>query len=459
MKKSLFTFSVLQKAALVGGMLVFPWCLARAADAYFDVNGATLGSGVTASGSYTWDSNWSSSADGDVATGSWTGGDDAIFSAGTNSVGYTVTLSFGTFTVNSLTLKDSGSIALNHPGVSPYSIITLTSGEIDVASGGILTISPRLSGSNGLIKTGAGSVSFAGLAANYTGDTQVNAGTASFSSGRTSVNSRIVLAGTGIFRNYSGDNTVAGISGVSGDSIIENGAGGPSVLTISRATDDQSYAGKIRNGGAGTLGITKAGAYTQTLSGTLFHTGVTTVSAGTLLINGDASAATGAVSVASGATLGGTGTIGGATTLAAGGYLAAGDGGVGTLTFSDALDISAVNDDGNLKFELGAIAASDQIVSDSLAIGSGNLGFDDFSFSTVAGFGTGIYTLFSSSSLIGSLDASNLTGLIGGYDASLSISGNDVLLNVIPEANTSALLLLAGLGLLGRRKRERIFAR
>ena len=81
--------------------------------------------------------------------------------------------------------------------------------------------------------------------------------------------------------------------------------------------------------GSGTL--TQLGPGTLTLTGANTYTGATTVTAGTLLINGTQTAATGAVSVAAGATLGGTGTTGGVVTVADGGHLSPGAG-PGTLT-------------------------------------------------------------------------------------------------------------------------------
>jgi autotransporter-associated beta strand protein len=63
-------------------------------------------------------------------------------------------------------------------------------------------------------------------------------------------------------------------------------------------------------------GLRKTGAGTLTLRGENTYAGPTTVTAGTLLIEGNQTAATGAVRVAAGATLGGSGTVGGATTIA-----------------------------------------------------------------------------------------------------------------------------------------------
>jgi autotransporter-associated beta strand protein len=87
---------------------------------------------------------------------------------------------------------------------------------------------------------------------------------------------------------------------------------------------------------AGTNGMSKAGTGTLTLSGNNTYTGATVITAGTLLVNGDQSAATGAVSVAANATLGGNGTVGGATTFTGASIHAPGSaaGMTGTQTFS-----------------------------------------------------------------------------------------------------------------------------
>ncbi|MCT4706430.1 autotransporter-associated beta strand repeat-containing protein [Enterobacteriaceae bacterium H16N7] len=81
-------------------------------------------------------------------------------------------------------------------------------------------------------------------------------------------------------------------------------------------------------------GLTKTGTGTLTLTANNTWTGATTAAQGVLLINGDQSAATGATTVNSGATLGGSGIVGGDVTVADNGRLAAGAtlGSVGSLT-------------------------------------------------------------------------------------------------------------------------------
>ncbi len=65
----------------------------------------------------------------------------------------------------------------------------------------------------------------------------------------------------------------------------------------------------------GSNSVVKTGTGTATLNAANSYSGTTTVNQGTLLINGDQSAATGEFIVNAGATLGGTGTLGGSVTL------------------------------------------------------------------------------------------------------------------------------------------------
>jgi len=79
--------------------------------------------------------------------------------------------------------------------------------------------------------------------------------------------------------------------------------------TVTQGTD---FSGSAINGNGK---FTQAGSGTTVLTAANTYNGATNVDAGTLLINGNQSAATGAVTVASGATLGGSGTTGGAVTV------------------------------------------------------------------------------------------------------------------------------------------------
>jgi fibronectin-binding autotransporter adhesin len=101
-------------------------------------------------------------------------------------------------------------------------------------------------------------------------------------------------------------------------------------------------------GAGGTL--EKTGAGTLTLSANNTYTGATTIAAGTLLVNGNQSAAVGAVTVDVGATLAGSGTIGGAVSILGGGIVAPGTS-PGTLTVANSFSLA---DASILSFELAA---------------------------------------------------------------------------------------------------------
>ena len=180
-----------------------------------------------------------------------------------------------------------------------------------------------------------------------------------------------------------------------------------------------------------------------TLSGVNTYTGATTVNAGTLLVNSPGSLAGGsAVAVNGTSTLGGNGTIGGNVTVAAAANLAPGASAAGTLTISGALDISALAAGaGTLTYELNTLAGTnDKIVAGTLNIGSGGLGFNDFVFTNLGGLQSGTYKLITSGGLTGTLDAGNLSGMIGAFKATLQLTGNDVELVVSnPYATWAAL--------------------
>lgn len=106
---------------------------------------------------------------------------------------------------------------------------------------------------------------------------------------------------------------------------------------------DISIAGVI----SGVGGLDKTGTGALTLSGANTYTGPITVTAGSLNITGDSSAATGAVTVLSAAKLGGNGNIGGNVTIQSGAHhalaVAATSGTQVTRTITGTLDLQAGN--------------------------------------------------------------------------------------------------------------------
>lgn len=218
--------------------------------------------------------------------------------------------------------------------------------------------------------------------------------------------------------------------------------------------------------------IVKQGAGVVTVSGSTSHTGKTNVAGGTLLLTGSISG-TSELNVQNSGTLGGTGTLTPATgatgniNILLGGKLAPGLGPESGLTIGSlfavlsgggVFDISpAVTplNSQSLRFELDPFFGNDQVVlaGGPLKIGTDVLGFDDFEFTSLAGFEEGTYKLFDGdTAIVGSLDAANLTGILApGFTGTLGFgdSGRDLLLTVVPEPGSATLLLASVGSLLG----------
>ncbi|MEM0896397.1 MAG: autotransporter-associated beta strand repeat-containing protein [Verrucomicrobiota bacterium] len=169
---------------------------------------------------------------------------------------------------------------------------------------------------------------------------------------------------------------------------------------------------------------------TWQLDGVSTYTGPTTVTAGTLLVNG--STAAGSAVTVNGGILGGTGTISGSVNVNAGGSLSPGTS-PGTLTFGDTADITGIGDvSSTLYLELDALASTSDLlaVTGGLNIGSGVLGVSDLSITDLGGMEGGTYTIVTSGGITGTLDGADTTGTVGSFDVTLQINGNNLELAV-----------------------------
>jgi hypothetical protein len=201
---------------------------------------------------------------------------------------------------------------------------------------------------------------------------------------------------------------------------------------------------------AGTLAVT----------GSIAGSTAITAKAGSTL---DVFGVTGGFSLANGQRLQGSGTVTGNVAMSAGSKLAPGDT-LGTLTFNGNLDLSpavAPSASAALEFQLGSVAASDRVAftTGALTIGTGVLGMNDFAFSIAAGIASGTYTLFDGNSpIVGTLNAANLSGVIGaGFSGTLALANNnsDIVLTVVPEPGSITLLLTGAGSMLGIRRFRR----
>ena len=149
-----------------------------------------------------------------------------------------------------------------------------------------------------------------------------------------------------------------------------------------------------------------------------------------LLLSSMHAAAAGTISIVDGS-IGGNGTISATVEVGAGGSLDPGAT-VGTLPIAGNLDVSAMANGGSgkLSFGLGTVAGTNDKITvtgtGTLTLGSGKLGFDDFAFTDLGGVEPGTYTLITSNTIAGSLDATKLSGPISAFTGTIVINGNNI---------------------------------
>jgi autotransporter-associated beta strand protein len=271
-----------------------------------------------------------------------------------------------------------------------------------------------ISGTGALEKAGAGTTTLSGDNT-YTGTTTVSAGTLNIGAGGTTGSIAGNLTNNAMV-TFNRSNAVTYAGNISGSgSLVQQGSGTTTLTGSSTHTGGTTVsAGTLSIGSGGTTGsitgdmtnnatvtfnrsnavtydgtlsgsgdVVKLGAGTATFTGDNRYTGATTVSAGTLLINGDQADATGGITVASGATLGGTGSTGAEVMIANGGTLAGGTGETFTMA-GLTLGASSI-----LDVTLGAPTTTTLFqVNGDLTL-DGILNVDD-----ATGFGEGLYRLF-----------------------------------------------------------------
>lgn len=295
---------MLCKTLLPLGLFAASLPLQLNAQLYWDTNGATAGAGATADG--TWDvettANWSSSADGDVATEVFTTGSAVVFAAGSDMTSANITVGSGV-SASSLTFQE-GTIALNGSfAISPSggTTITVASGANVSTTGNITvgsstfdiegTLSTSIIGGGGTFtKTGSGTL-ILNDGANTDYSINANAGLVILQRSTTKQLKASSVGSDGTLRiaaNEQFDNnltvngtlevaagiteTIRGLDG-SGDIIGEAG----SSLVVGNAGATSTFSGTI----TGDLDFTKIGTGTHTFSGTNTSIGNITVSAGT----------------------------------------------------------------------------------------------------------------------------------------------------------------------------------
>jgi autotransporter-associated beta strand protein len=232
----------------------------------------------------------------------------------------------------------------------------------------------------------------------------------------------------------TGATAVANVSGgvVTGFTITNPGTGylPGEELTVAiegGGSGTGATAGVVTLGANASGGLTKTGGGALTLSGASTYTGATSVSAGTLLVTG--SLGNTAVTVSSGATLGGTGTIAGGVTPAVGGILSPGlANAVGTLTVG-----SLTLQDGVIIDQHFGLATNDEITvtqPGGLTINGG--GYNLYQAGGITPFSTnGVYNLIGYTGTFAG-DAANLDVLNGqvGKTYAFGANGTHIILTI-----------------------------
>ena len=274
---------------------------------YWDTNGHSSGAGGS-SPSGTWknsgsgNDNWTTNANGTSNTQVWLANAIAVFSAGTSATGsYTVTVS-STQGVDSIRIDE---------GTPTFTSGTLTlTGDvpsISVASGRTATFATKIAGSNGLVKTGAGTLVLTNASNSYTGDTVVSAGTLRVGSTSTVLPSATALSiASGATFAVDAGGTTQQVGSLSGSGTLSLS---DTLLKVGDSTST-TFSGKIIDT-SGDSTLQKIGSGTLTLSGASTFGGAIDVNAGAIVAasSGALGAASTGNDIASGASLRLTGGI------------------------------------------------------------------------------------------------------------------------------------------------------
>lgn len=199
-------------------------------------------------------------------------------------------------------LKFTSNFTATSNGAKALTLTGSTAGTGEIAG----VIVDSAAGATRLNKTGTGIWTLSGVNT-YTGNTTVSGGAIVISADSGLGAAPGVATAAHLILNSGGLVTTGTMVIDQNRGILLQGSGGQ----INVGSGTQTTYGGIISGTA----LQKAGTGVLLLGGANDYTGVTQVTAGTLVVNGNQSGATGAVTIDAGATLGGSGTIGGATTI------------------------------------------------------------------------------------------------------------------------------------------------
>ena len=397
--------------------------------------------------------------------------------AGGGTTGGNVTLASGTSiavgALNSSTTYDgviSGAGAFTKTGTG---ILTLTGANTYT---GVTTIRGN-NGTNGAVSVSSiGNGGVAGnlgqatnIAANLIfGQSGISTGKLTYTGAGESTDRLFTLDGNAIIEN---DGT--GALNFTNTGAIAHGGGSHNLnLGGSYTGAANTFTSQIVDG-SGTTNLNKDGAGTWILDGTNTYGGVTNVNVGKLVINGDNSGATGAVTVASGATLAGNGTVGGATTIQSGGIHGPGNSPdvqkfTSDLTYSSgsifSWDLASLTTSGRGTAFDGVDVGGNLTIDSTLGTGSifqivlGTSGSEDNAFWNSTQTWTGVFDVtgtttgsFTNFQVVDSGFNSTSIAQLGSF--TYNGGTGSLVWSAVPEPTSALAGLLLGAGLLRRRRR------
>ncbi|MFM7205688.1 MAG: beta strand repeat-containing protein [Planctomycetaceae bacterium] len=314
--------------------------VAASGSARLSLNQVQIGNNLTGTGTMTLADDTVATLSGYIAIGNSGSGSLSMTGRSRMSVVYDLNVaddggSLGTMTIADRASATAGSVYLGKGDLSGGTVTisggtlsqTNTAGEFFVGRNGNGTL--NVSGSATVLASASTGILMGGGVFSQVAVINLNGGVVQAT--RLSKGSGVAAALTfnsGTLRAASGavNDFVSGLTSVS---VLPGGA------VIDSNGQSVTFGSAITDGGGG--GLTKIGSGTLALAGGNSYLGTTSVQAGTLRVDGDTSLATGALTVASGATLAGSGTVGGASTIQSGATLSPGSG-PGTLAFAGGLN-------------------------------------------------------------------------------------------------------------------------
>ncbi|MFZ4637284.1 MAG: beta strand repeat-containing protein, partial [Pirellulales bacterium] len=366
--------------------------LAASGSTRLTLNQVQIANNLSATGTMTMADDSSAALTGYIAIGNAGSGSLAMSGRSRMTVQYDLNVadlggSLGTMTMADRAFASAGSVYLGKGDLSGGTVtitggtITQTNpgGEFIVGRDGNGTLS--VSGSASVVASATTGIQMSGGAFSQVAVLNLSGGKVEATriykgsgvAAALTFNSGTLRAATGAASDF--------VSGLTSVSVLPGGA------VIDSNGQSVTFGPAITDGGGG--GLTKIGTGTLGLAGFNTYLGATSVQAGTLRIDGDSSLATGAMTVASGATLAGTGTVGGATTIQSGATLSPGAS-PGTLAFTGGVNF---NSGGNYNWQmLSATGTAGSVSSWDLVTVGGTLAINATSADP---FRINLWTLFS----------------------------------------------------------------